>query len=192
MIYRVLLLFVLLGSCSFNEQSKHKDLEKNKKTPNEKVSKNQILTNLFRTYINEKEKLFSSNITPIYSAYFFKQGDKSIVTLWAGTQFPDYIEDFNPNSKFNYYKCNKIENHKTVLIFNDKDFLESLENFQDICSDDIDKYNLINLSVIYDGSWYPESYVLFNVNNSYSFKKCNKKHINFLGQDYIKYEEQLK
>src|SRR6056297_2775587 len=68
-------------------------------------SNDNLLVEYVDEYIDSIASEFHSEMTPIYSVYFFSKKDFTYFTIWTFTDFPSYIEDIVKDTTLKYKPC---------------------------------------------------------------------------------------
>ena len=145
-------------------------------------------------YINSTSGFFVESELFYRSIYFFSENNKNYFTIWTFTIFPEYyFKDTNKNKKFDYFLYHH-EKFKVVLIV-EKNYKIDLpfrkcKELQEFAT--LDKKNDNHIGLIYDGSWYPQTYKYIIEQNIIEIEKIDTFKASFLGEEYIEFENRIK
>lgn len=140
-------------------------------------------------YILDTKHKFRDDIEPLYSVYLFNKQDSMYIAIWAFTQFPNYLEHYNPKLKFKYFGF-RIADQDVILIttsdLNDY-WLFKPCNEKENYANELRSNRTSN--IIYDGSWFLQTYT-YNKSNS-NIIKVDSVIPDILGQEFIDFEKYL-
>ncbi len=134
----------------------------------------------------------ADEIVAYYSVYFFEKESDHYFTIWVNTSLPyDYLELQNPSQHFKYAHINVIGSD--VILIRLFDYKPEVYNCPETIKEEI--LNLVKpneFEIVNDGSWYPITFRYFKDGNDFIINELDTIKVNFLGEDYLRFEEYLK
>lgn len=181
--------FLFLFCENENNIRKVDDINKNTPIKSDTSCLNYSFYDCVVKYASSIEGFFIDIAKPYYSIYFFKIDSTNFFTIWTFVEFPKYVENLNPDKVFNFYAFNIEE--RNIIIIDDNSIEELLYK---PCSESVFLANQISNNsnnIIYDGSWYPQTYEYEVVNSDVKIKKLDTLLLPILGEDFIRFESYL-
>ncbi len=186
-----ILIFLLILSCIRGKSYvKEKDFQERPV-----ISDTCIKTELYeciKNYILENDKkLLDRN--SVYSVYFFERDSIDYFTIWVFNSFPKYLEFYNPNISFDFINFKILDRNVVFITRKDSKKIE-LYNLclNNLTKKEDDHYQKEIPEMIYDGSLFPQTYQYNKVEGKFIILNADTLIIDFLGEDYLKYENRLK
>lgn len=150
------------------------------------------LIECIENYISEtiNENFF---ITMYPTVYFFEINNKKYFSIWIFNSIPKYVEAMNKEKTF-LFSTQNIKNRDVFLIRDLNNKKSELYNCSEESLDIIVKsIRQDEIESIYDGTWFPKTYVYFvSENNEIQIKPNGELIIDILGKDFLEFENLLK